>query len=99
MFPALQATPFAEATYQTLARPPPPRTPCPPQVFMQLVGYRLFEEVQALFKEKAAKAKAAGAAQPTQQDLFKQLMRPRLPPVSYYVEQVRGRRWGGRWGK
>lgn len=39
-------------------------------------------------RRDASKAKAATAAGgPKQQDLFKQLMRPRLPPVSFYVEQ------------
>lgn len=63
-------------------------------VYMQLIGYRMMEEVQALFKEaqkglkgKGPAAAAAGGAK-TQQDLMRQLMRPRLPKISYFVEQV-----------
>ena len=63
-------------------------------VYMQLIGYRLMEEVQSLFKEaqkglkKGPAAPAAGAPK-TQQDLMRQLMRPRLPKITYFVEQVR----------
>ena len=46
----------------------------------QLVGYRVYEEVQALFRE-ANKPKAGGAAAAaaaaSKADLFKQMMRPR----------------------
>jgi len=54
-------------------------------VMMQLIGYRIFEEVQQLFRDAQKGAKSAAAAK--QADLFKQLMRPRLPPVNFYVEQ------------
>eukprot|EP00798_Chlamydomonas_sp_ICE-L_P010149 gene10149-8052_t len=54
-------------------------------VFMQLVGYRVYEEVQNLFKEKLKGKGKAGAAKP---DMFKQMMRARLPPVKFFVEQM-----------
>jgi len=55
-------------------------------IFMQLVGYRAYEEVSNLFKSKSKAAAAAASA--NKQDLFRQLMRPRLPPVSFFVEQM-----------
>ena len=35
------------------------------------------------------RSKAAAKAAAAKQDLFKSLMRARLPPVNFYVEQVR----------
>uniref|UniRef100_A0A7R9V4P2 AIG1-type G domain-containing protein n=1 Tax=Chlamydomonas euryale TaxID=1486919 RepID=A0A7R9V4P2_9CHLO len=57
-------------------------------LYMQLVGYRLYEQAQALFRDKVAGKDAAKAVQAKQMDMFKQLMRPRLPPVSFFVEQM-----------
>ena len=59
-------------------------------VYMQLAGYRVYEDVQELFRDKSkAKAAAATAAAGGKADMFRQMMRPRLPPVSFFVEQVR----------
>eukprot|EP00955_Chlamydomonas_euryale_P035383 350095-Chlamydomonas_euryale.AAC.5 len=63
--------------HRTPTLPPPP---CPAPA-AQLVGYRLYEQAQALFRDKVAGKDAAKAVQAKQMDMFKQLMRPRLPPV------------------
>lgn len=54
-------------------------------ITIMLIGYTLCELVQKMVRDKA-KAKTAGAAR--QQDLFKQLMRGRLPPLQFFVEQM-----------
>ncbi|KAL6759900.1 hypothetical protein V8C86DRAFT_2563689 [Haematococcus lacustris] len=58
-------------------------------LMMQLVGYRLYESVVAHFKGAYKGAIGGGpAAAGKNADMFKQLMRPRLPPCSFYVEQA-----------
>ncbi|KAG1671540.1 hypothetical protein FOA52_011262 [Chlamydomonas sp. UWO 241] len=57
-------------------------------VYMQLVGYRVYEEVQAQFRDKTKTKAVAAAAAGKQADMFRQMMRPRLPPVSFFVEMM-----------
>ncbi|WIA36062.1 hypothetical protein OEZ86_007418 [Tetradesmus obliquus] len=55
-------------------------------LLVMLLGLHAYESAQELLQKKAAKGKAAGGAK--QQDMFKQMMRSRLPPTSYFVEQL-----------
>ncbi|KAG2490023.1 hypothetical protein HYH03_011488 [Edaphochlamys debaryana] len=69
----------------------PTAVPWKQQLLVQLVGYKSYNLATAAFKElakaKAGKAAAAGGARGPQ-DIFKQMMRSRLPPMTFFVEQM-----------
>ncbi|GIL48193.1 hypothetical protein Vafri_4877 [Volvox africanus] len=69
----------------------PSAVPWKQQLLSQSLGYKSYNSATALFKElakaKAGKTAAAGGARGPQ-DLFKQLMRSRLPPLTFFVEQL-----------
>ncbi|KAG2429457.1 hypothetical protein HYH02_014039 [Chlamydomonas schloesseri] len=69
----------------------PTAVPWKQQLLVQLVGYKSYNMATAVFKElakaKAGKAAAAGGARGPQ-DIFKQMMRSRLPPMTFFVEQM-----------
>ncbi|GFR46255.1 hypothetical protein Agub_g7807 [Astrephomene gubernaculifera] len=77
----------------------PTAVPWKQQLLVQLVGYKSYNMATAAFKDlaraKAGKggpgAGAAGAGpggKGGQQDLFRQLMRSRLPPLTFFIEQL-----------
>ncbi|GLI69475.1 hypothetical protein VaNZ11_014107 [Volvox africanus] len=69
----------------------PSAVPWKQQLLSQSLGYKSYNSATTLFKElakaKAGKTAAAGGARGPQ-DLFKQLMRSRLPPLTFFVEQM-----------
>ncbi|GIL74794.1 hypothetical protein Vretifemale_4702 [Volvox reticuliferus] len=69
----------------------PAAVPWKQQLLSQSLGYKSYNAATALFKEltkaKAGKSAAAGGARGPQ-DIFKQLMRSRLPPLTFFLEQM-----------
>lgn len=55
-------------------------------LLVMLLGLHAYESAQAAIAKRMPKSKAAAA--PKQQDMFKQMMRSRLPPSSYFIEQM-----------
>ncbi|PNW70794.1 hypothetical protein CHLRE_17g734300v5 [Chlamydomonas reinhardtii] len=71
----------------------PTAVPWKQQLLVQLVGYKSYNVATSAFKDlakakagKAAAGAAGGARGP--QDIFKQMMRSRLPPMTFFVEQM-----------
>ncbi|KXZ43433.1 hypothetical protein GPECTOR_90g519 [Gonium pectorale] len=78
---------------QQIIQEGPTPVPWKQQLLVQLVGYKSYNQATAVFKElakakggKAAAGAAGGARGP--QDIFKQMMRSRLPPMTFFVEQM-----------
>lgn len=57
-------------------------------LLVMLLGLYAYETAQQLLQNKATKGKSGAAAAGKQPDMFKQMMRSRLPPTNYFVEQL-----------
>jgi hypothetical protein len=65
-------------------------------LLFQLLTLAVYEEAQAVIKAALPKPKKAGAAAQRpggQAALFQQMMRSRLPPTNYFVEQMVEGEW------
>lgn len=77
---------------------PPNAVPWRQNLLFQLLTLAVYEEAQAVIKAALPKPKKAGAAAQRpggQAALFQQMMRSRLPPTNYFVEQMVEGEWCG----